>query len=328
MSEEILADETPESPKNTETHLPDLKVRNCLNCDDVLTGAYCMSCGQKDFNMLRPFWTLLEDTLGDLFSFDSRFFGTLVPLFLRPGYITREFNRGRRAKFVPPFRQYLVVSIIFFLLLVSIDVQLFDTDEITFNNSSQTEGADTTSTNDQNRTVDQVLDTVVGNMTKKRDDGLKDATETEKQVYNSAIGLVGGLKKVWLDPKLLNVVLADWIPKLMFLMLPLFAVILKIVYIRRKKYYIEHLVFSMHYHAFLFLLFTIMLLLYHFVPVSHSYLPYLLWYVPIYLFVALWTVYGQGPIKTFFKGLFLNFTYFILITTGLGLAIGYGLSQV
>ena len=52
MSEEILADETPETPNNSETNLPNLKVRNCLNCDNVLTGPYCMSCGQKDFNML------------------------------------------------------------------------------------------------------------------------------------------------------------------------------------------------------------------------------------------------------------------------------------
>ena len=259
-----------------------------------------------------PFWTLLEDTLGDLFSLDSRFFGTLVPLFLRPGYITREFNRGRRARFVPPFRQYLVVSIIFFLLLVSIDLQLFEPEGITVNAPQSTEdttaietvtalnGADTTAV-EEVQTIDQVLDTVLQGMAESRDEDLADATETEKKLYNSALGLLGGLKKVWLDPKLLNVVLADWIPKLMFLMLPLFAVILKIFYIRRKKYYIEHLVFSMHYHAFLFLLFTFMLLLYHFVPASHGYLSYLLWYVPIYLFIAMWTVWPRTD-QDFFQG--------------------------
>ncbi len=343
MSEEILADELPNTKNNSDEDLPELIVKICPNCTEVLTGRFCMACGQKDFNMLRPFWALLEDTLGDLFSFDSRFFGTVIPLFLRPGYITCEFNRGRRAKFVPPFRQYLVISIVFFLLLVSFDIQLFNTEDIKLDKSgdivatdinevpSQQEAQNQISLKDkekQTQSVDKILDEVADDMTKSRTEKMKDATDTEKEFYDSTVGFIGGLKKVWLDPKLLNVVLADWIPKMMFLMLPIFALILKLIYIRRKKFYIEHLVFSMHYHAFLFLLFTFMLLLYQFMPMSHAYLSYLFWYVPIYLFFAMWKVYGQGPIKTFLKGIFLSFTYFIFISIGLSIAIGYGLSKV
>lgn len=302
-----------------------------------------MACGQKDFNMLRPFWTLLEDTLGDLFSFDSRFFGTLVPLFFRPGFVTREFNQGRRAAFVPPFRQYLVISIIFFLLLVNIDVSLFDTSQIKSNENiiafglsegtsqQETQGQPpekTIETPDNTENIGEILDDAANRMTKERETKLKNASDTEKQIYDSTTGLLGGIKKVWEDPKLLNAVFADWIPKIMFLMLPLFAAFLKLLYIRRKKFYIEHLVFSLHYHAFLFLLFTFMLLLYHFLPASHDYLAYLLWYAPIYLFLAMRKVYGQKPVKTFFKGIFLSFTYYIFISIGLIITTAYGLSKV
>lgn len=327
MSDEILADEIPTYENDSDDVLPELITRACPNCDEVLTGRFCMICGQKDFNMLRPFWTLLEDTMGDLFSFDSRFFGTAIPLFSRPGYVTHEYNLGKRAKFVPPFRQYLVISIIFFLLLVNIDIQLFKTDGTLVDNGAQITEKKISSPGDSTE-VDKVLDDVISDMTNNSAEKLKDSTNTEKKIYNSTIGLMGGLKKVWLDPQLLNIVLADWVPKMMFLMLPLFALFLKLIYIRRKKFYIEHLVFSMHYHAFIFLLFTVMILLYHFVPASHAYLAYFLWYVPIYLFLAMWKVYGQGPIKTIFKGLFLNFTYFIFMSVGLVFAIGYGVSKV
>lgn len=341
MSEEIQADELPTSENHADTVLPELMVNNCPNCGEVLTGRFCMACGQKDFNMLRPFWTLLEDTLGDLFSFDSRFFGTLVPLFIRPGYVTREFNHGRRAKFVPPFRQYLVVSLIFFLLLVNIDIQLFNTDDIKIDRDGnvivskdslqppqdQVPGKENYSPIEA-KTFEEILDKATENIEKNRTGELKNSPETEKKLIDTTADFLGGVKKVWQDPHLLNVILADWIPKIMFLMLPLFALILKLIYIRRKKYYIEHLVFSMHYHAFLFLLFTFMMLLYQFMPMSHAYLAYLFWYVPIYLFVAMWTVYAQGPVKTFFKGLILSFTYFIFMSFGLIIAIGYGVSKV
>ena len=334
IEEDIISDATEAAD------FPPLSVKNCPNCGEVLTGRFCMSCGQKDYNMLRPFWTLLEETLGDLFSFDSRFFGTILPLFFRPGYITREFNRGRRAHFVPPFRQYLVISIIFFLLLVSIDIQLFDTDDINldtdgnniFLNSSddkqETTNKEKIETLIQTDKFESVLDKAATDMTEKRESNLKDSTDADKNIYDGTIGFLGGVKKVWQDPKLLNVVLADWVPKIMFLMLPLFALFLKLLYIRRKKFYIEHLVFSMHFHAFIFLLFTLILLLYHFLPIFNPYLSYLLWYVPAYLFIAIWTVYGQGPIKSFFKGVFLSFTYLIFMSFGLLIAIAYGLTKI
>ena len=115
---------------------------------------------------------------------------------------------------------------------------------------------------------------------------------------------------------------------MMFVMLPLFAILLKLFYIRRKKYYIEHLVFSLYFHGFIFLLFTAMLLLYQFVPQSDGYLDVMLWYIPVYLYLALWRVYQQGPIKTFFKTALISMFYVILLSTGLTIAIGYGLSEV
>jgi len=325
MSEELHTSITPHPTNETEGDFPEIAVKKCLNCGEILTGKYCLACGQKDINLQRPFWVLLSDTMGDLFSFDSRFFGTLFPLFFRPGYITRAYNRGRRMRYVPPFRLYLVISVIFFLLLVTMDIQLFDTSQIKINQQS-----------DGQQTVGQLLSDVTQDMTNKRDKNLaknlaknpQNNPENQQQIYDTTIRLMEGLNKVWHNPKLLNVVIADWIPRMMFLMLPLYALILKLAYIRRKRYYSEHLVFSLHFHAFLFLLSSLLLILYHFAPLIRPSLPYLLWYMPIYFFIALWVVYDQGLIKSFFKGLFISFIYLIFLYAGLLFAMGYGLSKV
>ena len=338
MSQEIeadLADNGENQDQDEAMSLPELSVRYCPNCDNVLTGAFCTSCGQKDYNLLRPFWHLMEDTMGDLFSFDSRFFGTLFPLFFKPGFVTRAFNQGRRMRFVPPFRQYLVISVIFFLLLVSFEVNLFEENDVNINdkiseklNKANSEIDPQTLPEENRDSAHKIIEDVVQDLNKNRKDNLSDATDSEKKLYGETVGFLGGLSKVIKNPVLLNKVIADWIPKTMFFMLPIFAFILKLFYIRRKKYYIEHLVFSLHFHAFIFLLFTLMLLLYHYIPLSHGYLSYLLWYIPVYMFLAQWKVYQQGPIKTFFKTLFISFTYFIVMNIGLSIAIGYGLSKI
>ena len=62
------------------------------------------------------FWGLIRDLLGDIFDWDSRVWRTLRPLAFRPGLLTGEFLRGRRAHYTPPFRMYLILSVMFFLI--------------------------------------------------------------------------------------------------------------------------------------------------------------------------------------------------------------------
>jgi len=107
------------------------------------------------------------------------------------------------------------------------------------------------------------------------------------------------------------------IPTVMFIVLPLFAVILKLLYIRRRRFYAEHFIFLLHTHAFIYLLFTMMLGL---VALGWA-LPWLLmalfaWMI-IYIYLAMRRVYGQGRLKTFVKWWVLGWMYFwILAFTG------------
>jgi len=89
---------------------------NCLNCGAELRGQYCGTCGQRARNRLISLWELLTEAFGDLFELDSRLWRTLIPLLVRPGRLTRDYLEGRRARYMPPFRMYLVLSVVFFVV--------------------------------------------------------------------------------------------------------------------------------------------------------------------------------------------------------------------
>ena len=76
---------------------------------------YCSKCGQKNVGLL-TFRVIINDFLDNIFSIDSRLFVTLKYLIFKPGYLTTEYWAGKRKKYLPPFRLYLVLSVIYFLL--------------------------------------------------------------------------------------------------------------------------------------------------------------------------------------------------------------------
>ncbi len=96
-----------------------IKGLECLNCAQPLMGNenFCSYCGQKNTTKKLSFGVFLNNLFEGLFSYDSRFWRTFIPLLLKPGKVSKEFVEGKRAKFVNPFQMYLNVSIVFFLLL-------------------------------------------------------------------------------------------------------------------------------------------------------------------------------------------------------------------
>ena len=82
-------------------------------------------------------------------------------------------------------------------------------------------------------------------------------------------------------------------------MMPFLALLLKLLYFRRNRYYVEHLFFSFHFHAFVFLLGTLLILLQN--VLSGGLIAILALSIFVYLFMAMKKVYGQGFFKTFLK---------------------------
>lgn len=114
------------------------------------------------------------------------------------------------------------------------------------------------------------------------------------------------------------------LPTVMFLLLPVFALLLKLIYVRRGWFYSEHLVFALHTHAFAFLVFAVIAILVGFggdavwatVAVRGLMLT-----LPVYFFVAQKRVYGQNWLKTGAKAVLLGGMYALVVLSGMILAI-------
>lgn len=102
---------------------------------------------------------------------------------------------------------------------------------------------------------------------------------------------------------------------MVLLMIPVIAFILKILYVRHQSfYYLDHFVFVLHIHSFLYVLFTIpLLVLFAFLDFSKMLIPiFVIWSI-VYLFFSLKKVYQQKTGKTLVKQMLLTFAYYICI---------------
>src|SRR5450432_3079086 len=89
----------------------------CKNCGSVLLGRFCSNCSQAADVHVPTTMELLHELLEGITHSDSRLWRTLTTLWFKPGKLTEEFVAGRRVAYLPPFRLYLILSIVFFLML-------------------------------------------------------------------------------------------------------------------------------------------------------------------------------------------------------------------
>ncbi len=294
---------------------------NCLNCGTELKGDFCCHCGQKNKSYQVSLKQLFVDFLGDYFTFDSKFFRSMKPLLFKPGFLTNEYIAGRRIRYIPPLRLYLFISVIFFFILAlnphrakmvkfgSDPVELSDSTAVAdssakngnsafafFNDSSK---KDTTQKIEASDSTDQQKDRTV----KKITDKIKTAEQNEEQVRQNIF---------------------NFLPKMFFIMLPVFALILKLLYVRRKIFYACHFIFALHFHSFTFITFGLLFIILGFLENPES--PALVGIVTIinslYLIIAMKKVYQQSLKKTITKFLLLSFNYLIVIAVSMLVVVG------
>ncbi|GAA4270734.1 DUF3667 domain-containing protein [Aquimarina gracilis] len=90
----------------------------CLNCGvplDIID-RYCHNCGQLNTTKKLSFRDFFDEFFASIFSYDSRLRHTMIALLFNPGKISKDFVEGKRVKYANPFRFYLSVSIIFFII--------------------------------------------------------------------------------------------------------------------------------------------------------------------------------------------------------------------
>lgn len=285
---------------------PELPPTACANCGQAFDAPppnFCPACGQESRVRAPRLGEFLQQFGGAYFSTEGALWRTLRLLLLKPGELTRQYLDGRRKHYVLPLRLYLTISLLTLLLVrlgASVDLQ-FKPDE---------------------------AGTVV-------------AKESQNLVINMGSGRAGLRKGVffceelptWVckrvqrridfDPKAMTSELAllqeRFIGNLggaMFLLLPSFALWLKLVYFNRRMHYTEHLVFALHVHAFWFIALALTMSKQVWVAAIVGVA------VPVYTLLALKRVYGGRLWPRLLRAALVSVLYGVVLTAAV---VGVGL---
>lgn len=96
-----------------------LRGNTCLNCGTQISddSNFCSKCGQVNDTNRLSLKQYFSEYLSGFFNFDNRFLKTVTPLLFKPGFVTKEYIKGKRIKYVNPFQLYLHITILFFLMI-------------------------------------------------------------------------------------------------------------------------------------------------------------------------------------------------------------------
>lgn len=231
----------------------------CLNCGATLHGSFCSDCGQSSDDHKRPILHLLREGMEGLVHLDGRLIRTLPLLFFRPGQLARDHMDGRRMRHVPPFRLFLVSL---FLFMLSMEVAVHGMPHghgmtITVHEGPVTRVVEATPS--------QMADILSGEKTPEQiANGAGGASSgADRGTQAGPIGhfwsdprswIRGRLQRALTNPEYFELLVFTWAHRLAILLLPIFAIELMLLYAWRRQFYAyDHLMVSMHFLAFVFL---------------------------------------------------------------------------
>lgn len=243
---------------------------HCENCGTKLDGPWCHRCGQHDFEFHRSFRHVFLEALESFFHFEGKFFRNIVTLLFRPGRLTADFNAGKRAAQMPPFRLYVFVSFLFFFL-VFVGSKPNDA-AINFGPGTNAgfignpeRAADEVRAAAERRQREQagpdseVAPTPGGVPADLRaviEQAEKAAAELPASPKSDLERAIEAKARLALDPanqRLLTASFLNALPKMLLLCLPLFALYTRVLFRQSGQVYLQHLVLALHFHTFIYL---------------------------------------------------------------------------
>lgn len=280
-----------------------LKHKVCSNCGYEFKDAdnYCPNCGQKNHELKIPLKHLLEEVAENTLHLDSKTLRTLKMLVLKPGFLSREFNAGKRADYVMPVRVYVMISFIFFFLL-----------NILSSNHQGETGQKQNINHGRNKSnlsmnYRGIYSSELIGLNKQQADSLIKAKGIENTGANRYV--------IYQMHKIVNSSQSEFwhlfmknTSYMMFVLMPVFG--LFILFFNRKfvTYYIEGLIISIHFHSFVFILFSVLLLFSYFLSMEIFFLLGTI-IAPFYMFFMFKNIFGQSNGKTLLKTFFIGLLY-------------------
>jgi hypothetical protein len=313
----------------------------CANCGRPLTGPYCTHCGQRDEPHVHSVSHFAAEAFESITHADSRLWRTLWYLLAKPGRLTTEFFAGKRVSYLPPFRLYLVISLLFFLVArmpegAAIEIDNEPTAERVekMNQAAGVLEGELANTPGAAQAAAAIREQVVKEQEAAKNPAVVTGDEPVRKGLRDNNAFTEFCKEFAKpDPKASKnyermrafclrsaedsgeALFADVvrnIPHAMFVFLPLLALFMKLLYWRPKRYYVEHLLLLVHNHAFVFFALALVYSLQR-IPVVGEHLGlleaitwlYMIWYI----FRGMRVYYGQSRLLTFGKYLVLGLAY-------------------
>ncbi len=326
---------------------------HCENCGTQLQGHWCAKCGQPAIDYRRSFRHVITDLLDEFLNWDSKFFATIGLLVVRPWKLTNEFLAGHRVRYVHPLRLYLLASILFFFA-VNYGARGLRFEPGNLSPKDRAELEADLKKEDLPPAAREKLEALLREPSpspapspQTTAPSPSPAPKTDKQ--KQEFGKVGERPFVVFDQAKSTTPFESWIearakekmgehgtkmglfistlfsnlPYMMLCCIPLFALVLKILYVRRHIFYIDHLIYALHIHTFAYT--GIMLIVLATIGLNRvipgpiaGWTIALLWIAfLVQIFLSIRRVYRQGWFISIFKFFFGGFVYLIVLVLAL-----------
>ena len=297
----------------------------CRNCGAIAPGAFCPQCGQETALALPSARQFLKDAAGRYVALDGRLWRTLAALLFHPGFLTREYLAGRRRRYVRPARLFLVLSLAMFALFrVVVELPSLADGVVLIDASDEADARGATA--QQRRAADAVeplAPSTLPSLTFDRDANLVVAGPPGlvTEALRKRVARFNALPR---QDKIEQVTFGflRYGPYAMIVLLPAFALLLKLLYAgrarrypQRPRRYAEHLVFAAHDLSFLFLVLIVAVA----IPWTPVRVVLTLWVIA-YSLLAMKAVYGGRWSGVLLRAWVLGVSYVILlafVTAGL-----------
>ncbi len=287
----------------------------CRNCGAHLSGRYCHECGQDvlkgtEKSVFRLSYIAIENA----FSLDNKIFVTLKRLLFSPGYLSKEYVKGHIARYVHPAKLFWFITLLLFMVTAWYLAREIDTQQAKQKNKTGTEQTfNVSSLIDSLATAGRIKasDTAKLNLiARNAQDAIAISKEKDKENPDAKYDK---LKRFMSNA-------TTYLPYISLFFIPVFAFLLLLFFRRKHLAYIDHFVFALHFHAFVFLLLLISILLVIAFP-KLALLGWIMLLLPyIYFSIAVYHFYKPKITGLIFRSLLAAFIYCILLSTIIGLA--------
>lgn len=234
--------------------------KTCLNCNYVVENRFCPNCGQENVDTRKTFHHLFIHFFEDLTHYENSFWKTIRNLIFKPASLTKEYLSGRRMSYLAPVRLYIFISFATFLT-----ISLAPDRELK-NGPVQVDLGHNT-TKEDSIALNKIIDEDKFNLGKFKNVKYLDSVQRyspedekfpqfvyeglKKAIHVTEINTGNEIRAKFKESFIHN------FPKVLFIYMPIFAFFLWLFHSKKKWYYFDHGIFTLHYFSFLLLSYLI-----------------------------------------------------------------------